>query len=217
VALACLGIVLLSGCRRPDISGTFARVEMTIYSQATVTFTNILDFRKDGTFVWTSDHVWKGEHSGLDVPHMEVRGTFGYNSGQIACFNENGEVWCRLKRNVDNLLVSESDSFKLYYRCNNLETIPVQSNLPSPTSTSRSASGWMTLASGTGYTWRSASENDKREMCARFASVSRHGVSAQTFYDALDTAYNTTDPNILQASIKFTAQYAEDFSEGFRK
>jgi hypothetical protein len=61
-----------------------------------------------------------------------------------------------------------------------------------------------------GYTWNAASESAKRDLCSRLSSKSLNGVSAGLFYDAITECYNTTDANILNASLEFTCQYIEE-------
>ncbi len=58
-----------------------------------------------------------------------------------------------------------------------------------------------------GYTWNAASESDKRNLCNGLASATLNRVSADSFYDALNETYNTTDPHILEVSLRFTCQY----------
>ena len=60
-------------------------------------------------------------------------------------------------------------------------------------STSSSAPATRFTMSSDGNTWNSASEAEKRRMAAGMAATSKNGNSANFYYDALETTYNTND------------------------
>jgi hypothetical protein len=61
-----------------------------------------------------------------------------------------------------------------------------------------------------GNDWNRASDAAKRDLCYHLSDYSRHGVSADVFFDALNESYNTTDAKILNVSLEFTCQYIEE-------
>ena len=63
-------------------------------------------------------------------------------------------------------------------------------------SASDSVSAFRFTKSSNGYDWNSASEAEKRRMAAAMAEVSTQGNSANYYYDAFETFYDTNNPSI---------------------
>lgn len=97
-----------------------------------------------------------------------------------------------------------------------VQATPVESNVPPVSNELAETSelpAWKVLAYGNGYSWRHASEDAKTEFCDHLAAASPMGLSSQFFYDAINTAYRTSDSDILETPLEFTANYVEKGAE----
>ena len=63
-----------------------------------------------------------------------------------------------------------------------------------------------------GFSWRNASDSEKRDLCNRFASASPKGNSANFFYDGLNSMFDTSDSQILQTRLPEAAALLESGS-----
>jgi hypothetical protein len=79
-----------------------------------------------------------------------------------------------------------------------------------PIYASSSSSKWTPGPSADGNTWNSQSDDAKWDLATRLAAQSKYGVSAQTFYLGLDTAYNPSDAQALNTPITLAAQNIEE-------
>lgn len=67
--------------------------------------------------------------------------------------------------------------------------------------------GW--TMSSDGHSWQSASESAKQSLAKALAAKSQQGNSANFFYDALDSFYNSSDPAHLRTSLNDITRLTE--------
>lgn len=97
------------------------------------------------------------------------------------------------------LLVGNDSSTKTSYSTSPPDT--TSSSLRAPIVNSSSSKTSVTWGpSSNGFTWNNASYSDKMSICRRMERVS-DGSSAQFYFDAFESFYNTTDSSILSTTM----------------